>query len=524
MRYGKIHSAALHGIDGVLVTLEVVLLPGLPAFEIVGLGDSAIRESRNRIRAAISACGFKFPSSRVSASLAPAWLRKSGSAFDLPLALAILIASGQLIVHRDFIPNPPCALGELGLDGQVRPVPGAFNRIAACLELGHCQMILPAANLAEASLHDHPGAGWADVSDLATAAKVLQDGPAQFKGSVDRVPVEPELDQAWPDLSMIKGQPVAVRALTIAAAGWHPLLMLGSPGSGKTSLATTLPGILPPLNPDESRLVTRIQSAASLSPTLSSLARRRPFQAPHFSVTKVALTGGGSPPQPGLCSLAHLGVLFLDELTEMESATVDVLRQPLEERQIHLARLRQQLILPADFLLIAAANPCRCGELFEPGGQCRCTPPVIKNHLSKISGPLLDRIDLTVRLIRPDADTLASTVGSRKPDSPSASAQVRRQIEACWQIQHDRCQQHGLPPTLNGRLPSVELARVFKIGQPELNRASRAASMFHLSVRAYHKILRVARTIADLDCSETVEEGHIAEAITYRIDLGSEVS
>ena len=524
MRYGKIHSAAIHGIDGVLVTLEVVLLPGLPSFDIVGLGDSAIRESRNRIRAAICASGFKFPTSRVSASLAPAWLRKTGSAFDLPLALAILMASGQMSAHRDFIQNPPCALGELGLDGQIRPVPGAFNRMAACLEQGHHRIILPSANLAEASLHDHPKARWAGVADLAMAAKVMQDGPEHFRGCTEPFRTGTELDPVWPDLSMIKGQPTAVRVLTIAAAGWHPLLMLGSPGSGKTSLATALPGLLPPLNPEESRLVTRIQSAANQSAELSSLARRRPYQAPHYSVTKVALTGGGSPPQPGLCSLAHLGVLFLDELTEMDRATIDVLRQPLEERQIHLARLRQQMILPADFLLIAAANPCRCGELFEPGGQCRCTPPSIKNHLAKISGPLLDRIDLAVRLIRPDSTALSSTMEQAPSDPVTTSSQVRQQVEACWQIQHERCLNHGLPPALNGRLPSTELARLFKVGKPELNLASEAASRFHLSVRSYHKLLRVARTLADLDRSDSVEKTHVLEAINYRLDLGSEVT
>lgn len=520
LKYGRFCSAAIHGIEGILIEIEVALLPGLPSFEIVGLGDSAIRESRNRIKAAIKNSGFVFPSSRVTASLAPAWMRKEGSAFDLPLALSILIASGQVQVHPSFNNQLPGAFGELGLDGTIRPIPGVFNRTAAINQAALRHLLVPADNVAEARTSASSDLVIAGAWTLADSARILSQGMPEKSDEGLPQPVRPDLAAKAPDIRMIQGQAKAVRALTLAAAGWHPVLMLGSPGSGKTALASTLPGILPPLDPDEARIVTKIHSAANRMVGQPGLVSERPFLAPHAGVTRHALTGGGIPLVPGLFSLSHLGVLFLDELTQLDSSVVDMLRQPLEDREIHLSRLRYNLVLPADFLLVAAANPCRCGEYFEPGQRCHCTPDAVARHLGKISGPLLDRLDLAIEVRRPAPDDLIRTVQPQAADQAAVSSpQLRQKIAAVWQVQTDRCRALGKAPVLNGRFEDPDLAGRLAIPPAVLRLAGQAAERYHLSVRSYQKLLRVTRTIADLDLSETVSTGHLAEALGYRINL-----
>jgi len=520
LKYGRFCSAAIHGIDGILIEIEVALLPGLPSFEIVGLGDSAIRESRNRILAAIKNSGFAFPPSRVTASLAPAWMRKEGSAFDLPLALSILLASGQVHLHPSFRGLLPGAFGELGLDGTIRPIPGVFNRTCAMNQAGLRHLLVPADNLAEAQTSAAPDLVVTGTVSLADSAGILAEGvPAESLACSPR-PVPATNALQAPDIRMIQGQAKAVRALTLAAAGWHPMLLLGSPGSGKTALASTLPGILPPLDPEEAQQVTRIHSAANRMVGQPGLLAERPFLAPHTGVTRHALTGGGSPPVPGLFSLAHRGVLFLDELTQLDSSLIDLLRQPLEAHVIHLSRMRYHLVLPADFLLVAAANPCRCGDYFEPGQRCHCSPDSVARHLGKISGPLLDRLDLAIEVRRPAPDDMIKTVQPPAHEQDSRSSpQLRQKIAAAWQIQADRCRALGRPPILNSRFDDPDLARCLAISPAVLRLAGQAAERYHLSVRAYQKMLRVTRTIADLDQCDAVSAGHLAEALGYRINL-----
>ncbi|MDD2533601.1 MAG: YifB family Mg chelatase-like AAA ATPase [Eubacteriales bacterium] len=545
MRYGKVYSAAIHGIDGILVVIEIALLPGLPGFEIVGLGDSAIRESRNRIQAAIRNSGFDFPVSRVTASLAPAWLRKEGSGFDLPIAVAILIASGQLRLPTIYQQHMPAIVGELSLDGQVRATPGVFNRVATCADEHLLRMFVPADNLIEAQAVEASDLKLFPVLSLHHCVELLRQAdplvPIEFPEVATtrlvayhaaRAPLQQP--SPVPDISHIVGQPKAVRALTIAASGWHHLLLLGSPGSGKTSLATTIPGLLPPLEYQESRLVTRIHSAAGQMPAAAGLIRTRPFCAPHFTVTRAALVGGGSPPVPGLCSLAHSGVLFLDELTQMDSRTLDVLRQPLEARQVQLARLKSNITFPADFLLVAAANPCQCGEYFEPGHRCHCSTEAVERHISKISGPLLDRIDLAVEVLRPKANMLRKTVEksaklavkqtksdacSNQEQAIEDSASIREKISMSWALQQERCAYHQIEPIWNGRLIHDDLAAVFEIPTEVLDIAQAIAESLRLSVRSYQKILRVARSIADLEQSTSVLPDHLYEAVQYRMRL-----
>ena len=554
---GQIFSAALHGIDGVVVDIEVTILPGLPGFEIVGLGDSAVRESRNRVHAALRNSGYMFPSAKVTASYAPAWLHKTGSAFDLPLALAVLAASGQLKLPD----SPVCAFGELSLTGEIRPVPGVICRLAACRERAYSMLILPEDNAAEGSVFsDLPLYMAAHLSQITayfadknqnTKRSSKKNQPPLINKQKSRTQMarlqvnqkcnhQPQVSQL-PDLSQIAGQKQAIRALQLAAAGWHHLLMLGSPGCGKTTLARTLPALLPPLNNEQALTVTRIHSAAGRL-TTQGLITEHPFRMPHHSISRAALIGGGLVPVPGEVSMAHQGILFLDELTAFDPAALDAMRQPLEEQQVHLYRLNHSFIYPADFLLIAAANPCRCGEYLEPDSSCTCTPEQVKRYLGKISGPLLDRFDVVIEMSRLKPYQLMQSVlsgkqGERHPheaakanegkktsdncseDDPLAasSAAIHKKVYACHQLQKERSLRFEPVPRLNARIGSDRLAEKLDIPRHLIRYTADLAQIFKLTARSYQKVLRLARTIADYDQNLEMRKDHIDEALQYRL-------
>lgn len=537
-RYGMVRTSALHGVDGVTIEIEVVISSGLPGFDIVGLADSAIRESRNRVQAAVRSSGFTFPNSRITASLAPAYLPKQGSAFDFPLALAILLASGQIRPS----PDPVMAFGELTLDGQIRGVPGAISRYAALSGQRSQRLLIPRANCREvgriagdsvrfvsslreavACLNNPTRRPQMDQSDPESESSgcpekdVFHSNPVTSETSAN----EADTSAAVRDISSIIGQDQAVRAMEIAAAGQHNLLLLGSPGCGKTALVSAMTSILPPLTVEESLELTRLYSAAGLLNESDGLITRRPFRSPHHTITRAAMIGGGSIPKPGEASLAHRGVLFLDEMTEFDPAILDTLRQPLEEQQIRISRSLDTFVFPASFLLVGAANPCRCGNYYDDDIRCKCSPEVISNHFSRISGPLLDRIDLVVGVSRLNAKAMERTV-QRNGRERRTSEETAARIRFARDRQRERCQQHGLQPELNGRLQTTLLAEHLLLPPDVLVQAASASEKMRLSVRGYQKILRIARTIADLECDEVVNRFHLGEALQYRPVLGGE--
>ncbi|NLK02725.1 MAG: YifB family Mg chelatase-like AAA ATPase [Clostridiaceae bacterium] len=511
-KYSSITSCGISGINGVLVEVEVTVLPGLPSFEITGLGDSAVREARNRVRAAIVNSGYRFPEGRVIASYAPAWIQKSGTGFDLALALAILEASGQIVRPRG--EEPLLIIGELGLNGEVLGIPGVLNRILTIYKQKKLFYVLgPLDNLLEAELVSK--IKYFGVEDLKSAVaiysgvKMTQKRPAA---------AHEETSQQSPRLDNFFGQEMAKRALTISAAGFHTLLMLGSPGCGKTSLASCLPGLLPDLSEEESLAVTMIQSAMSKGSIIDSLVRSRPFLAPHHSITGAALIGGGSPLRPGICTAAHLGVLFLDELTEFSSSVLDLLREPLESGQIKMARAKEFAVWPARFLLVGAANPCRCGYSLEANDRCSCTPNQIKKHLHRISGPLWDRLDLCVKMQSLSGDELLNSLTARVGTEHETTAS---RIKVCHDIQKRRSRELGLSFHYNSNLPVDDYCRDMKIEKQTIRLLSDFAEKKAISARSYHNLLRCSRTLADLEQSLSVKTEHMAEIMQYRLDLNT---
>ena len=496
MSLATLHSRAQFGMDAPPVTIEAHLTGGLPALAIVGLPETAVREARDRVRSALLNSGFEFPARRVTINLAPADLPKEGGRFDLGIALAILAASGQLptgcLDGYEFI-------GELGLGGELRPVRGVLP-VALQAQRAGARLVLPQANAAEAALAP-------DLTAFGAQHLLAVCGHLTGNAPLAAAQREPQTDGAGvPDLADVRGQPAARRALEIAAAGGHSLLMLGPPGAGKTMLATRLPGILPPLTQQEALETAAVQSISVGGFDVRTWGQR-PVRAPHHTASAAALAGGGTTPRPGEISLAHHGVLFLDELPEFDRQVLEVLREPLESGHISIARAALKAEFPARFQLVAAMNPCPCGYLGDAAGRCRCTPEQVRRYRGRLSGPLLDRIDLHVEL-PPVAHELLL---AQEHTGAEPSAAVRERVQAAQQRQLARS------GCLNARLDPSGLRRHARLTEPQQQFLARAIGTLGLSARATHRVLRIARTCADLAGSDALDMPHLAEALQYRL-------
>ena len=494
MSLATVLTRAQLGLDAPLVRVEVYCGPGLPQVNIVGMAETAVRESRDRVQAALVNSGYKFPDGRITVSLAPADLPKEGGRYDLAIALGLLVASGQLpesgFADTEFF-------GELSLSGQLRAVCGLLIAAVHAAREGH-RMVVPEASAQQARLA--PGARVCGASSLLRLTAALSDkGPLEFAGPAPL----PLTSRDGPDLADVRGQPAARRALEVAAAGAHGLLLLGPPGAGKSMLAERLPGILPPLGDDEAIETAMIHSVSRDPPPLERW-RSRPFRAPHHSASMPAVIGGGARPRPGEISLAHRGVLFLDELPEFSRNVLEALREPLETGFVSIARAGYRATFPARFQLVAAMNPCPCGYAGDPGGRCRCAPAQIQRYLARLSGPLVDRIDLHVAISAVD---YASLRGSAR--NGEASAAVAARVAAARDVQRRR-------GGLNSQVEIAALQRACALGEREHRLLEAAVTRLGLSARACHRALRVARTAADLDGVECVGTQQLSEALGYR--------
>lgn len=500
----KVFGAAVQGIDAYIVTIEASTSRGIKFF-LVGLPDSAVKESHERIISAFHVNGYKFPSCQIIINMAPADIRKEGAAYDLPLAIGIMATVGEL--NADLL-NDYIIMGELSLDGTLQPVKGALSMAIRARSEGFKGIILPVQNAPEAAVID--GIEVYGARNIREVVDLLNQAPGHITATErSGASFEPGMEHTYSDFADVKGQTAVKRALEVAAAGSHNIIMVGPPGSGKSMMARALPSILPPLTEEESIETTQIHSVAGFTGHGAALISERPFRHPHHTITNVALTGGGSNAQPGEISLAHNGVLYLDELPEFTRSALEVLRQPLEDRTIVISRAKYRVEYPASFMLVASMNPCPCGYYNHPTKECHCTPAIIEHYLGRVSGPLMDRFDLQCEILPVGFEDISSSQQGER------SSEIRERVIAARNVQAIRfADEKGV--YCNSQMDS-RLLRKYAMAEPAAIRIlGEAMNRLNLSARAYDRILKVARTIADMEGSRTIAPQHIAEAIGYR--------
>ena len=497
----RVYSCAVIGLDGVIVEVEVDTGQGLPNMIIVGLPDTSVQESRERVQSAIKNAGLAFPRKRITVNLAPASVRKEGPAYDLPIALGVLAAAGEIPLSTL---EKTLVVGELSLDGSVRHVRGVLPMAALASQEGFDRIVLPQTDAPEAALIPD-----LEVIPVTNLAELCQ----HFNGTL-KIEPQPKIDiqqleiSVLTDFGEIKGQEHVKRALEVAAAGSHNLLMTGPPGAGKTLMARALPSILPAMTIQEALDVTRIYSVADQLPADVPLIRSRPFRAPHHTISHAGLVGGGNWPHPGEISLAHRGVLFLDELPEFGSRVLEVLRQPIEDKVVTISRAQGSLTFPANFMLVAAMNPCPCGYYGDPIKPCTCSSATVTKYQKRISGPLLDRIDIYIEVPRVEFDKLSD---QRQGES---SKSIQQRVETAREVQRQRFQKSEI--SANAEMRPADIRKYCLLDETGNRLIRTAMNQFQLSARAYHRILKLARTIADLDGSKQIAPQHLAEALQYR--------